>query len=218
MGDGSIYDSPKGSYVAVFGHSKDDKNYMLNCVSPLMRNVFYRTPSVYYHKSFKEIRLQLTRKLDVSKMKVLGLKAGNKLKNNIGIPSWIFSNKDFLKVCIRGLIDTDGCVYAKWAYKNIPQITFYSSIPRLQEDFTKAMKILGFKISKWSNRKGGSSPVCGIYGKNEVLKYFKEIGFNNPKNINRFYSIWPGSIAVSKWPRISGSSKIAACRAVDTGG
>ncbi|MDD5417058.1 MAG: LAGLIDADG family homing endonuclease [Candidatus Aenigmarchaeota archaeon] len=195
LGDGSLYEKGKGAFVAIFGNSENEKEYMLGYVKPLMKRVLYREPSVYYHKTAKEIRLQLTRKIDISKMKALGLKSGNKLKNNIGIPNWIFSNKEFLRVCIKGLIDADGCVYAKWKYKNIPQIEFYSSIPKLQEDFTKAMHILGFKISKWRMRKDGS-PVCGIYGKNEALKYFKEVGFNNLKNIKRFSNICPGSIAV----------------------
>jgi hypothetical protein len=32
-----------------------------------------------------------------------GLKRGNKVKNNVGIPDWIFNKKTFLESCIRGI-------------------------------------------------------------------------------------------------------------------
>ena len=193
LGDGGIRSAKRGSFLAVFGHSENDKEYLLNFVSNLLEKIFLVKPAVHYHCSLKEIRLQITRKNAIEKAKEFCLIPGDKVKNNVGIPKWIFGNKKFIKACIRGLIDTDGCVYAKWAYPKIPQIEFYSSIPRLQKDFSKAMKILNFKISKWRNRNKASS-VCGIYGKKEVLKYYKEISFNNLRNIKRFNEIiCPGS-------------------------
>ena len=188
LGDGGIYSAKKGSFLAVFGHSENDKEYLLNFVSNLLEKIFCIKSSIHYHRSLKEIRLQITRKNAIEKAKGFCLIPGDKVKNNVGIPEWIFSNKKFLRACIRGLIDTDGCVYAKWAYPWIPQIEFYSVIPRLQEDFSKAMKVLDFKVSKWRVRNGVIS-TCGIYGKNEAFKYFQEIGFNNPRNIKRFKDI-----------------------------
>lgn len=188
LGDGGIYSSNKGSYVAVFGNSENEKEYLLKFVFKLFEKNFYKKPSIYYYSLIKEIRVQITTKIAVEKAKRLGLSAGNKTHNNIGIPDWIFSDKEFIKACIRGLIDTDGCVYSKWSYPWIPQIEFYSSIPRLQKDFSKAMKLIGIRTSKWRKRKKASS-VCGIYGKEEVFKYYKEIGFNNLKNLKRFKEI-----------------------------
>jgi intein/homing endonuclease len=188
LGDGGMRSSKKGYYVAAFGNSETEKEYMLKFVSKLFERIFYEKPSVHYNSFSKEIRLQLTNKLVLIKAKKLGLILGNKHKNNVGIPLWIFSNKEFIKACIRGLIDTDGCVYSKWSYPRIPQIEFYSSIPRLQKDFSKAIMLLGIRISKWRKRKKASS-VCGIYGKEEVFKYYKEIGFNNLKNLKRFKEI-----------------------------
>jgi len=195
LGDGGIRLAKRGSFLAVFGHSENDKEYLLNFVSKLLEKIFCIKPSVHYHCSLKEIRLQITRKNVIEKAQKLGLIPGDKVRNNVGIPKWIFSNKEFLRACVRGLIDTDGCTYAKWAYPRIPQIEFYSVIPKLQEDFSKAMKILGFKVSKWRVRNGTVS-TCGIYGKNEAFKYYQEIGFNNPKNIRRFNKIitCPGSM------------------------
>ena len=40
-----------------------------------------------------------------------GLPRGNKLKAGLKIPEWIFENNEFRKACVRGLIDTDGCLF-----------------------------------------------------------------------------------------------------------
>ncbi|MHB8155599.1 MAG: hypothetical protein ACYDFR_06095, partial [Candidatus Omnitrophota bacterium] len=40
-----------------------------------------------------------------------GLKIGNKIKQQIGVPRWILRNKLFMKSCLKGLIDTDGGIY-----------------------------------------------------------------------------------------------------------
>lgn len=193
LGDGSIYAKDGNYSVAVFGHSEDEKQYMLEYLYNLFEDFFKRCPSIFYHKTKKEIRLQITRKAAVEKMIKLGLKPGNKIKNNCGIPKWIFENEKFLISCIRGLVDTDGCVYKKSGY-DIPQIEFYNSIPKLRTDYKKAMNIVGIKTGKWRWRPDHSCPACGIYGKSEVFKYSRKISFNNEKHRNRFDKICSSSI------------------------
>ena len=108
----------------------------------------------------------------------------NKKKNKIRIPSWIYTNNDYLKACIRGLVDTDGCLYKKYKYPRILQIEFYSAIPTLLSDFRRIMMKLGFKVSKIIQRKNGAAPKCGIYSKRGVQKYCTTVGFKNPRYIN----------------------------------
>ena len=45
--------------------------------------------------------------------KDLGLPLGNKIKNSIDVPDWIKNNDSFLKLCLRGLFETDGSCYAQ---------------------------------------------------------------------------------------------------------
>jgi hypothetical protein len=40
--------------------------------------------------------------------KALGLPIGNKLKNSVEIPRWIFKKKRYLMKCLKGLFETDG--------------------------------------------------------------------------------------------------------------
>ena len=106
----------------------------------------------------------------------------NKKKNNISIPKWIFKDKKYIKACIRGLIDTDGCVVPITG-RNYTYIWFKSIIPNLRNSFSKAMNILGYKIAKWS---GKETPQTYIGKKDLIRKYYKEIGFHNPYHIRRF--------------------------------
>src|SRR5258708_4597734 len=49
---------------------------------------------------------------------ILGWKAlsGPKYKQRVRVPSWIFNNPEWIKRCLRGLIETDGCVYVDRKY------------------------------------------------------------------------------------------------------
>lgn len=40
--------------------------------------------------------------------KALGLPVGNKIKNSVEIPEWIFGRKPYLIKCLKGLFETDG--------------------------------------------------------------------------------------------------------------
>jgi len=57
------------------------------------------------------VRILLSRVELVRHLHNLGLKIGNKVKQLLDIPDWIKVNPEYSKVCLRGLIDTDGCVF-----------------------------------------------------------------------------------------------------------
>lgn len=97
------------------------------------------------------------------------------------------SNNKYLKACIKGLIDTDGSVFPKSRNKKLPQIEISSAIPNLREDIRNGLIKLGFKPSNWS--KGRNVSNCGLYAKDQVLKFYKEVGFSNPKHTKKFINI-----------------------------
>lgn len=121
--------------------------------------------------------MSLTKDL-VFTLKHWGFPPGNKKRNNVEIPSWIFQRKEYLKACIRGLVDTDGSVCPITGRK-YPYIWFSSTIPNLRKTFTLAMEKLGFRIAKWT---GKGTPQTYIARKFAIERYFKEIGFNNSKH------------------------------------
>ena len=76
----------------------------------------------------------------------LGWKAGkgSKYDQKINIPKWIKQNKKFSMECLRGLLQTDGCIYIDRGYK---MVNFVTVIPNLAKDVVSLIKKLGFKAN-----------------------------------------------------------------------
>jgi len=113
-----------------------------------------------------------------------GLKAGNKVKNQVDIPLWIKSNMEFQKACLRGLVDTDGSLYCH-RYKVNNKWYEYLKI-----DFTNCSKPLlnsvytilsGLKIK--SSLKGVHITVSS---QADVNRYLARVGSSNPKFLDRW--------------------------------
>lgn len=182
LGDGNLWSGKGFYYIRICGHSIDDKNYLFNHVRSLIKSLFDVNMGIYQHNKNKELYLTKGSKDLLFTLEHFGLKRGNKLKNQVGIPQWIFNSKKYLKACIRGLIDTDGTVLPITG-RNYSYIWFTCGNPELRKDFEKAMKILGYKISKWNFH---GTPETYIGSKNLIKKFYHEIGFNNVKHIKRF--------------------------------
>jgi len=188
LGDGNIYEKPQKSIyqTRIFGNSKDDYIYITQHVPRLFQKLFQITPEIYF-KEKKRVAILSKQSKDLCfTLKWFGLKNGDKRINGASFPNWIFENEEYLKACIRGLIDTDGSVYPKTRKHKTPTIWFSSASPFLRNDFAKALKILGYRVSKWTERKNSLCQSCSIGNSEDVIKYYKEIGFSNPKHSERF--------------------------------
>lgn len=184
LGDGNIFKSKRSYMVRITGHSIKDKEYLLNHVKPLIYKLFKVKMGFYFSKISKALYLTVGNKSFVYTLEYFGLKPNNKMKNNVSIPPWIFRSNNYLKACIRGLIDTDGTVLPITG-RNYSYIWFTCNIPNLRKSFEDAMAQLGYKIAKWNhNENRGSETYIGA--KNLIRKYYKEIYFNNPKHKERF--------------------------------
>ena len=192
LGDGNFYFDGKIGMIRIIGHKYDDRDYLLNYVKPLFKNLFNSDMSIQIPKDGKKaLRLYKARKSLTYTLRHYGLIAGNKRKNNVGIPDWIFDKKEYIQACLRGLIDTDGSIYPKTKNHKTPTIWFNSAIPRLRNDFKKSLAILNYKVSKWTEKHSKSSYGEGVYqcsmgDRENVLRYHREIGFGNPKHEKRF--------------------------------
>ena len=179
LGDGNIYvDESKSIYqLRIGGHSEDDKEYLLGYVKPLLEKLFKVNVRTKLHKSKKELFLCVDKKEVITKLIKLGVKPGNKKKNNIGIPSWIYTDIEYMKSFIRGIIDTDGSVYPKTLKHPCASIWLKCAIPKLRKDLTLLFKLLGFNPSKWSNTNRKDVKQCCIGRREEVIRFYQEINF-----------------------------------------
>lgn len=180
IGDGSVYILPEKSIyqVHVAGHLIEDRTYLLNYVKPLFEKTFNIDMNIKETKTGLYVWKQS--KNLVFTLNHYGLPSGNKKQNNITIPSWIIQNKLFLKYCLRGIFDTDGCVYPKNKTHLYPTLWFSSAIPNLRSSLTECCTILGFYLSKWNGK------IAYIGRKNDILKFYKEVNFKNKKHRMRW--------------------------------
>lgn len=101
----------------------------------------------------------------------------NKVKEQVGIPAWIKSDKNFMRAALRGLYDTDGSVYRlRWGM----QISFCNHSRRLSEEVRGMLSELGFSPSKISGQN------LYLTKKQDIARFFQEIGFNNEKHRIRY--------------------------------
>lgn len=67
---------------------------------------------------------------------------GSKYKQNAQVPKWIFNERDYIRACLLGLLQTDGSIYLDRGYK---MINFTNNISGLTENVKTMMESLGYR-------------------------------------------------------------------------
>lgn len=118
-----------------------------------------------------------------------GAARGNKIKQNLDIPYWVKGNPNLEKAFIRGLMDTDGCLYINKhrvlgkEYKNIGLcLTSYSKkmLYSVAEIFTR------FDIKPHLTDKNRR---IYLYSAKSVVKYLNIFSSSNPR-ITNIFEMW----------------------------
>lgn len=175
LGDGGLTTYQCTIYLS----SETDQEYA-KYIKKLIRKLFNLTPGIYKHKKWKMLKVSVSGINLVEYLKQKGLCIGNKVLLQATVPQWIWDTPEYMKVCIRGLIDTDGC-FALHKYKVnrkeycYPKICFSNRSQPLLDFVYQGLKQLGFNPKK--TYKYG----VWLHNQNEVRKYLKEIGTRNLK-------------------------------------
>ena len=107
LGDGGI----SKYQVVVTLHITDDKEYS-EYVASLLRKLFRTRVGISYRPKSSVVNIVISRiELVNYCTKILGLKIGNKVAQQVDIPNWIKQNKKYSIACVRGLVDTDGSIF-----------------------------------------------------------------------------------------------------------
>jgi len=186
LGDGHVSEIKIGSKIRVYwvrvaGNSKEDKEYIFCYIPKIFEEVFLEKGSISRLPDRNVGYFTIYGKNVIEFFKINGLKPGNKIKNNQGIPLWIKENNEFLKSFIRELIDTDGSIHKISKNNKNIRIDFTSYIPNLLKEVRESLIKLGFNPSKIINNKH-----FFLSRQSEIEKYIQEIGFGNSKNLNRY--------------------------------
>ncbi len=181
LGDGGITQRQ----VTVTFCSKDEKEYG-EFVTRLIKKLFNVPIGIYYDKKSAAVDLVISRSELVNFcIEKLGLKRGNKIKQQVDIPDWIKQNKLYLIACIRGLVDTDGCIFThrykskgKWyGYKKF-SFTSYSEPLR--------QSVFNFLRSNGFNPRLAQKRDVRLDSEKDTRRYFQLVGFHNSKNLKRY--------------------------------
>ena len=104
--------------------------------------------------------------------KALGLPIGNKIKNSVTIPAWVFKKKRYLEKCLKGLFETDGH-YGLSRKHHVEYIQFCNKSGSLKKSVFRALRSLGY------------SPQLGesytrLARRAQVRRFIKEMDFQRP--------------------------------------
>lgn len=191
LGDGNICHYKKGKKVGVYqikiaGDYLLDKDYHTKYLKRLCK-VLFKLDAKEIIMSEKHGRfLSLSSKKLVEFLIGEGFKAGDKIKNQVTIPSWIWNDRNCLRACVRGLIDTDGSIFQMSKRdSNLIRISFTNYNKRLLNDTRNAFIALGFSPTKLIQNKR-----FFVSKQSEIRKYLKEVGFSNKKHRDRSYKFF----------------------------
>ena len=191
LGDGGINNDWQATITV---NSEADVKYSIY-VTKLCKELFGILPAVRKRKIKKALVISLASTSVVDFLVEHGLSRGNKLKNGLRMPDWILSKKKYRYACIRGLVDTDGCIYIHKhtvrgkTYRNIG-LAFTSLSPELIFQMLPIFEESGIMPHIASRGKD-----IRLYQADSVLRYLKIFGTSNSR-IKSVYEKWRDARAV----------------------
>ncbi|MBI2055441.1 MAG: hypothetical protein HYT42_00965 [Candidatus Sungbacteria bacterium] len=191
IGDGHLSEYQ----ASVTTNSETDKQHA-EFIKRLLESLFAVSAVLKVKAGERSVTVVASSKVLVNFLRQAGMPLGNKIRGALSIPRWVFENGAFQRAFIRGLFDTDGCIYLdthrikEKIYKHLSwTITSYADT--LIEDILKLLKSQGFSPTYRTSQKS-----VHLRKQAEIQRYFKEIGTHNSKHAERYKSF---SGRVPKW-------------------
>ena len=187
IGDGYLSSSRRTYTIGISGDQKLDEDYLKNYLKPLVqRNFPFVEPRLYYRTDENTLMLKVNSKRLYSFFTNLGFKKGKK-SSSVKIPSEILNNDEFMSATLRGIFDTDGCIFfdKRKAYKNpYPRITLQlASLVLIDQIEQQLSKNFTLYVNK-SNRDGYRNYV-EIYGLKQLERFLKKVGLSNKRHLDK---------------------------------
>ncbi len=189
IGDGFFNCYKNKSYHMEFsGDSRYDLNYYQNVIIPTIKEFFPNVnPKIYKVKKRNSIRIIFYSKEIFTFWKdFLGFKPGVKTYT-VKIPQVIIeSGGEYMRATIRGIFDTDGCVFfdRRKSYANpYPRINLHIANKELSEQIISFLS-QDFKLYHAYDEKRQIYKI-EIYGKEQLKKWISLIGFSNQRHLKR---------------------------------
>jgi|SRR3989338_761536 len=195
IGDGSMnYYKNGGKRKGLYqlrGHIEDDKPHYIQRIKPLFKKLYGIDISLREMPSTRVFGFQIWNNNLVKFKQHLGIKIGPKLK--IRIPQIFLTDKKLKVAIIRGIFDTDGCVYLeKKNHKLYPRLQIATISSKLANQLTGELNSLEFRATQYKDfpklkyTKKRIAHIITIRGVAMLHKFFKEISPKNSKHIFKY--------------------------------
>ena len=193
MGDGHV-----GLYqTSVVTNSETDFQHAL-FVKTLIEDLFKVQVSLSNRRNKKACEIVVSSKSVCRFFVSQGIPQGNKITLGLHIPDWIRKNPLYRKAFIRGLFDTDGCVYldthhyGQKVYKNLGVAFANQSLPLLSF-FKESLEFFGLHPTQKTKFR------VFLRRRENIRRYFDLIGSSNEKHLKKVYkyfsSLQKGGVA-----------------------
>lgn len=179
LGDGGI--TPYQLKITL--NSREEREYII-FVASLIRQLFHVPPAIYKRKNEYACNVALAGIGLINVLSQLGVTPGSKVRRQADVPVWIKTNKKYSVACLRGLIDTDGCVYH---HNHVSHgircfnlgLTFTSRSRPLANFVFRTLSSLGLAAKR-------TTDGVYVYRKEHVDRYFSVVGSHNTHHIRRY--------------------------------
>jgi len=180
LGDGAL----PGNHQLTISFNYETDNQYASYICNLLKELFSVNYYVHKRKDSNGGVIVVSSMNLINFLLTQGLLKGNKIKNQIDMPSWIKERLNYQIACSRGLMDTDGGLYlhkyrSNSKFYEYPKLCFTSHSKPLLRSVHEVFSKLNFKVYLRGHH-------VSIYSLSEVKRYFREIGSHNPKHLLRF--------------------------------
>lgn len=165
-----------------------DTDY-IGYVAELISRLFDLKVRIWSRKTTKAVLIVCSSSTLVEYLHSIGVVKGNKIAQSFDIPTWIHDSASFEKAFVRGIVDTDGCLYTHRHIVGNHQYTnlgfcFASYSPKLLNSVAHIFAKNGI-IPHICNK---NRWIC-LYAKDAIGKYLEVFGSSNSR-IYAKYNSW----------------------------
>lgn len=190
IGDGSMnYYNNQGKLKGIYqlrGHIEDDKQHYIQRIKPIFKILYGIDISLREMPSTRVFGFQIWSNELVKFKESLGLKTGPKL--NLIIPNSFLKTDELKSAVIRGIFDTDGCVYLeKKNHKLYPRLQITTICKNLAEQMKNIFNEIGLRATVYGEKikpigKRKINYIVTIRGEEMLHKFMNIIKPANPKH------------------------------------
>ncbi len=123
----------------------------------------------------------------VETLERFGLRRGDKVRHQIDLPAWVWRRREYRIACLRGLMDTDGCVF-RHRYRVNGKMYKYTKLcfTSYSRPLLDSAKQLFESLSLFPTIHQYDGHRLYLHDTAAVRRYFELVGTSNPRYQSRF--------------------------------